>query len=62
MNGIAIQFRNMLETGPKVGCFVGFCHHFNDHECVYACVLLESGTKTGLRMIALCRKDRGLLT
>ena len=25
MNEIAIQYRK--ETGPKAGCFAGFCHH-----------------------------------
>ena len=45
----------------KFGCFAGFCHHhlttMSAHTHVYRYPLFESGTKTGLRMIALCRKD-----
>ena len=50
------------ETGTKVGCFAGFCHHrlmtMSAHMHAYHYPLFESGTKTGLRMIAFCRKDR----
>ena len=56
----------MKETGPKVGCFAGFCHHrlmtMSAHIHAYHCPLVESGMKTGLRAIALCRKDRVLLS
>ena len=56
----------MKQTGPKVGCFTGFCHHhlttMSIHTHVYRCSLFESGTKTGLRTTALCRKDRVLLS
>ena len=48
--------------GPKVGCFAGFCHHhlmtMSMHMHAYCYLLFESGTKTGLRTITLCRKDR----
>ena len=54
------------ETGPKVGCFAGFCHHrfiaMSARTHAYHYPLVESGTKTGLRAIALCRKDRVLLS
>ena len=54
------------ETGPKVGCFVGFCHHrltaMSSHTHAYRYPLVESGTEIGLRAIALCRKDRVLLS
>ena len=54
------------ETGPKVGCFAGFCHHrltaMNVHMHEYRYPLVESGTKTGLRAIAFHRKDRVLLS
>ena len=50
----------------KVGCFAGFCDHRLATMSVYAHVycypLFENGMKTGLRMIALCRKDRVLLS
>ena len=53
------------EMGPKVGCFTGFCpHHLTTmivHMHEYRYPLFESGTKAGLRMVALCRKDRILL-
>ena len=54
-------------TGPKVGCFAGFFHHFCRprvcaHTHGYRYSLFEIGTKTGLRTIALCRKDRVLLS
>ena len=52
--------------GPKVGCFAGFCHHhlttMSAHTHVYRYPLVESGMKTGLRAITLCRKDRILLS
>ena len=52
--------------GPKVGCFAGFCHHcltaMSVHTHVYRYSLVESGTKTGLRVIALCRKNRVILS
>ena len=45
--------------GPKVGCFAGFCHHhlmaMSAHTHTYQYPLVESGTKTGLRSIALYR-------
>ena len=54
------------ETGPKVGCFAGFCHHrlmaMSSHTHAYRYPLVESGTKIGLRAIALRRKDRVLLS
>ena len=52
--------------GPKVGCFAGFCHHrlmtMSAQTHAYHYPLFESGTKTGLRAIVLCRKDRVLLS
>ena len=51
--------------GPKVSCFSGFCHHSSTmsvHMHAYRYPLVESGMKTGLRAIALCRKDRVLLS
>ena len=37
----------MKETGPKVGCFAGFCHHrsttMSAHTHVYCYSLFESG-------------------
>ena len=62
LNGITIQYRNMFKkTGPKVGCFVGFCHHhlttMSAHTHAYRYPLAKSGTKIGLSAIALCRKD-----
>ena len=54
------------ETGLKVGCFAGFCHHhltaMSSHVHAYRYPLVESGTKIGLRVIALRRKDRVLLS
>ena len=51
--------------GPKVDCFAGFHHHrlttMSAHMHAYRYPLVESGTKTGLRLIALCRRDRVLL-
>ena len=56
----------MKETGLKVSCFAGFCHHrlttMSAHTHAYRYPLVESGMKTGLRAIALCRKDRVLLS
>ena len=52
--------------GPKVVCFAGFCHHrlmaMSAHTHAYRYPLVESRTKTGLRAIALCRKDIVLLS
>ena len=52
--------------GPKVGCFAGFCHYrlmtMSAHTHAYHYPLVESGTKTGLRAITLCGKDRVLLS
>ena len=54
------------ETGPKVGCFAGFCHHhltaMSSHTPAYRYPLVDSGMKIGLRAIALRRKDRVLLS
>ena len=54
------------ETGPKVGCFAVFCHHHLTTMCAhthaYHYPLVESRMKTGLRVIALCRKDSVLLS
>ena len=65
MNGIAFQY-TIKEMGLKVGCFAGFCDHclttMSAHMHAYHYPLYESGTKIGLRMIALCRKDRVLLS
>ena len=52
--------------GSKVSCFAGFCHHrwttMSAHMHAYRYPLVESGTKTGLSVIALCRKDSVLLS
>ena len=54
------------ETGQKVGCFARFCHHhlmaMSAHTHAYHYPLVESGMKIDLRAIALCRKDRVLLS
>ena len=54
------------ETGLKVGCFAGFCHHrlmaMSSHTHAYRYPLVESGMKIGLKAIALHRKDRVLLS
>ena len=50
-------------NGLKSWFFAGFCHRLTTmsvHEYRYP--LVESGAKTGLRAIALCRKDRVLLS
>ena len=48
------------ETGPKVDCFAGFCHHhlttMSAQTHAYHYSLFESRMKTGFKMIALCRK------
>ena len=68
LNGITIHYRNMLQKkrARKFGCFTGFCHHrlttMSAHTHAYRYPLVESGRKTGLRAIALCRKDRVLLS
>ena len=53
------------EKGPKVCCFAGFFHHrlttMSAHTHAYHYPLVESGTETGLKAIALCRKDRVLV-
>ena len=40
------------ETGPKVGCFAGFCHHHwattSEHTHVYHSPLFDSGMKSRL--------------
>ena len=55
----------MKEKRPKVGCFAGFCHHrlttMGAHTHVYHYSLFESGMKTGLRTIALWRKDKSTI-
>ena len=62
----SLQKHIIKETGPKVGYFAGFCHHhlttMSAHTHAYRYPLVESTTKTGLRAIALCRKDRVLLS
>ena len=54
------------ETGSKVGCFAGFCHHrltaMSADTHAYRYPLVESGTKIGLRAIALRNEDRVLLS
>ena len=49
------------EIVPKVGCFAGFYHHrfmtMSAHTHAYRYPLFESGMKTGMRMIALCKKE-----
>ena len=51
------------ETGSKVGCFGGFCHHpvttTSAHAFHYP--LFKCETKTNPRTIALCRKDIKLI-
>ena len=58
--------RVIKETGPKVGCFADFFHHrlmaMSSHTHAYRYPFVESGTKIGLRAIALRRKDRVLLS
>ena len=53
------------EMGSKVDCFAGFCQHcwviMDVHTCTYCYPLFESGTKTGLWIIAICRKCVELL-
>ena len=50
---------------PKVHCFAGFClHHLvttGVHTYAYHYPLFESGMKTSLLTITLCRKDVVLL-
>ena len=63
---MGLLFTVIKDMGPKVGCFAGFCHHrlmtTGVHTHAYHYPLDESGMKTGLRVIALCRKDRVLLS
>ena len=62
LNGISIHHRNK-RNGPESWLFCWFLSpSFDNLECAYACVLLSFGTKTGLRAIALYRKDRVLLS
>ena len=62
----SLQRHAIKEMGPKVGFFAGFCHRclmaMSAHTRAYRYPLVESRTKTGLRTIALCRKDRVLLS
>ena len=55
-----------VETSSEICCFAGFYHHcfmtMSAHTHVYHYPLFESGIKAGLRMIALCRKYRLLLS
>ena len=48
-------------TGSKVGCFVGFYHHYlvtmSVHIHVYRYPFFESGMRKGLQTINLNRKD-----
>ena len=48
------------ETAPKVNCFAGFCHcrlvTMSAHTHAHCYSLSESGIKTGLWTITLCRK------
>ena len=49
----SIQKHAIKETGPKVGCFAGFCHHYlttmSAHTQAYHYPLFESGMETGLK-------------
>ena len=49
----------------KVGCLVSFCHNClsttSVHMHAYCYPLIESGAKSGLRTIGLCRIDIVLL-
>ena len=59
--GLLNKEHETKETGLKVGCFAGFCHHClaitSAHMYAYHYSLFESDMKTGLWTIALCRKD-----
>ena len=50
---------------PKVNCFADFCRHRlvakSAYTHTYRHPLFESGMKTGLQTITLCRKDVVLL-
>ena len=68
MNRIAIEYTYnlvIIKTAPKVNYFCGFCNYrlviTSAHMHAYHYPLLESGMKTGLSTIALCRKDIVLL-
>ena len=65
-NCFSIEKHVIKETVPKVGCFAGFYDHhlmnMSAHMHAYHYPLFETGTKTDLRMIDLCRKDRVLLS
>ena len=60
---IEIRYKRNL---PKSWLFAGFCHHhlmtMSAYAHAYHYTFFESGTKTGLRTIALCRKVRVLLS
>ena len=62
----SIQKHVIKETGPKVSYFAGFWYHplmtMSAQAHAYRYPLFESGMKTGLRVIAVCRKDRVLLS
>ena len=67
-NRIASQYKNVLaikETNLNVVVFlvsgITIGNPLSMHKHAYHCPLFESGTKTGLGTIALCRKDIALL-
>ena len=53
--------RVIKETGSKIGCFAGFCHHpvtiTNAHMHAYRYPLFKSGTKTYVETITDARYD-----
>ena len=62
MSRITDQYKNVVkETSSKIGCLPGFIYHhlviMSAHTHAHRYPLFESGTKTGLRTITLCRKD-----
>ena len=64
--GLIINIKHVTkETGPKIGCFAGFCNHHlattSMHINVYCYPLFKSGIKTGLWTITVCTKDIALL-
>ena len=64
--GLLSNIRACLKTGPKSGCFAGFCHHYlvatgaHTHTCI-SLSFVWKWMKTGLWVIALCRNDTVLL-
>ena len=54
------------ETGTEVGDIAGFCYHhlatMSTHMHAYHCPLFDGRMKTGMQIVALCRKDRVLLS